>query len=203
MPTSQRVRPARRRPPSESRQTQRLKTRARLFDAALNEIAQHGLATADVTAIATAAGVVRGTFYFHFPTKEHVLVELERTEETRIVADLEQRDEDLTKTLTRLVEHALEAERRLGAVVFRDMLGLHFMSSRPVDDELAEHPLAGFLMRLIADAQRRGHVQPDADPAELATFFLTGFFALLATGANDPRLLKHYVITIVKGMEKR
>jgi AcrR family transcriptional regulator len=56
-----------------------LETRARLFDAALAEIGRSGLAGADVTAIASAAGVVQGTFYFHFPTKEHVLVELVST----------------------------------------------------------------------------------------------------------------------------
>ena len=64
-------------------------TRARLFDAALTEIGRSGLAGADVSAIASAAGVVRGTFYFHFPTKEHVLVELERNEEVKIVEELD------------------------------------------------------------------------------------------------------------------
>ena len=61
-----------------SRDAQRLETRARVFDAAVAEIGRSGLAGADVSAIARAAGVVRGTFDFHFPTKEHVLVELER-----------------------------------------------------------------------------------------------------------------------------
>src|SRR3954447_21857055 len=70
------------------RQVRMRETRARLFDAALTEIGRTSLAAADVTAIASAAGVVRGTFYFHFPTKEHVLVELERREETKIVAEL-------------------------------------------------------------------------------------------------------------------
>src|ERR1035441_11125108 len=71
------------------REVRRLDARARLFDAALAEIGRCGLAGADVSAIASAAGVVRGTFYFHFPTKEHVLVELERNEEARIVAELD------------------------------------------------------------------------------------------------------------------
>src|ERR1700710_284075 len=90
------------------REVQRLETRARLFDAALTEIGSSGLAAADVTAIATAAGVVRGTFYFHFPTKEHVLVELERGEEAKIVGELRDAQAepgDLVSILLLLVRH--------------------------------------------------------------------------------------------------
>jgi AcrR family transcriptional regulator len=71
-----------------ARDAQRLETRARLFDAAVTEIGRSGLAGADVSTIAAAAGVARGTFYFHFPTKEHVVVEVERAEEAKIVARL-------------------------------------------------------------------------------------------------------------------
>src|SRR5215203_7144446 len=71
-----------------ARDAQRLETRARLFDAAVAEISRSGLAGADVSTIAAAVGVARGTFYFHFPTKEHVVVEVERAEEAKIVARL-------------------------------------------------------------------------------------------------------------------
>ncbi|OBF94091.1 TetR family transcriptional regulator [Mycobacterium sp. 852014-52450_SCH5900713] len=185
------------------REARRLETRARLFDAALAEIAQRGLAAADVSAIAAAAGVVRGTFYFHFPTKEHVLAELERSEETRIISELGAANGDLSSILSQLVAHVLDAEKRLGAAVFRDMLGLHFSSSRPVEDEFAQHPLARFLVGLISRAQSAGQVSAEVDAAELGTFFLTGLFALLATGTHDPAQLSRYVTTIVKGMEKR
>ncbi len=192
------------------REVRRLETRARLFDAALAEIGRSGLAAADVTAIATAAGVVRGTFYFHFPTKEHVLVELERNEEASIVSglrDSQAKDDDLVPMLLSLVRHVLTAEGRLGPVVFRDMLGLHFSSARPIEDELAQHPLLEFLAGAITDAQHAGRVPSDADAGELGMFFLTGLFALLATGAHDSTssdaVLNRYVTTIVKGMEAR
>jgi AcrR family transcriptional regulator len=192
------------------REAQRLKTRARVFDAAVAEIERSGLAGADVAAIAAAAGVVRGTFYFHFPTKEHVLVELERAEEVKMVASLEtrvSRSGDLMSMLTRLVRQVFAAERRLGPVVFRDMLGLHFSATRPVEDELGEHPLAGFVIAAIAEAQAAGHVSRDADAGELGTIFLTGLFALLATGAAASgarsTLLDRYVKTIVRGMERQ
>ena len=193
-----------------AREAQRLETRARVFDAAVAEIGRSGLASADVSAIARAAGVVRGTFYFHFPTKEHVLVELERAEEATIVAKLDTRTTsatDLASVLTLLVRQVLAAERRLGPVIFRDMLGLHFSSTRPVEDALGEHPLAGFVIAAIAEAQAAGRVPPDADPGELGVIFMTGLFALLATNGPASRartaLLDRYVMTIVEGMETR
>jgi len=45
------------------------------------------MAGADVNAIVTAAGVAHGTFFFHFPSKEHVLLELEGREEARMAAE--------------------------------------------------------------------------------------------------------------------
>jgi AcrR family transcriptional regulator len=195
-------------PVVSAREAQRLRTRARLFDAAVAEIGRSGLASTDVAAIAAAVGVARGTFYFHFPTKEHVLVELERTEEAKIVAMLATEASepgDLMSVLTLLVRQVLAAEQRLGPVVFRDMLGLHFSATRPVEDEPGEHPLAEFVIAAIAEAQAAGRASRDADAGELGVIFLTGLFALLATAttASQPRaaLLDRYVKTIVQGME--
>lgn len=190
-------------PGGSVRETRRLETRARLFDAALAEISRRGLAAADVSAIVADAGVARGTFYFHFPTKEHVLVEVERAEETRIISELGVAKGDLMSVLSQLVRHVLSAEKRLGEAVFRDMLGLHFSSTRPIEDEFARHPLGQFVVDVIGRAQDDGQVDPEVDATELASFFLTGLFALLATGAHDAALLSRYVTTVVKGMEKR
>ena len=193
-----------------AREAQRLETRARLFDAAVTEIGRSGLAGADVSTIAAAAGVARGTFYFHFPTKEHVVVEVERAEEAKIVARLGTRQPeptDLLSMLSLLVREVLAAERRLGPVFFRDMLGLHFSSTRPGDDEVDEHPLAEFVIAAIAGAQSAGRVARDADAGELGVFFLTGLFGLLASDASAPKaraaLMDRYVKTIVLGMETR
>jgi AcrR family transcriptional regulator len=190
-----------------TREAQRLQTRARLFDAAVAEIGRSGLAGADVAAIAAATGVARGTFYFHFPTKEHILVELERAEEAKIVAKLAtkaSRAGDLLTLLRLLVRQVLAAEERLGPVVFRDMLGLHFSATRPIGDETAAHPLAEFVIAAIGEAQAARRVSRDADAGELGVIFMTGLFALLVTGpASKTRaaLLDRYVKTIVSGME--
>jgi hypothetical protein len=115
--------------------------------------------------------------------------------------------DDLVSMLSVLVREVLAAGQRLGPVVFRDMLGLHFSSTRPVEDELREHPLAEFVIAAITEAQAAQRVPREADPGELAVFFLTGLFALLATGiaASGARAatLDRYVTTIVQGMEAR
>src|ERR1700735_5847172 len=72
----------------KGRDAQRRQTRQKVYAAALAEFKRTGMAGADVGDIAAAAGVARGTFYFHFPTKEHVLAEFERHEEARLVAQL-------------------------------------------------------------------------------------------------------------------
>jgi hypothetical protein len=139
-----------------------------------------------------------------------VVVEVERAEEAKIVDRLGTRQSeptDLLSMLSLLVREVLAAERRLGPVFFRDMLGLHFSSTRPVEDELSEHPLAEFVVAAIAQAQAAGRVTPDADAGDLGVFFLTGLFALLATNASAPKaravLMDRYAETIVQGMEKR
>jgi hypothetical protein len=106
--------------------------------------------------------------------------------------------------LTLLVRQVLAAEERLGPVVFRDMLGLHFSAARPIEDETAEHPLAEFVIAAIGEAKAARRVSRDVDAGELGVIFMTGLFALLATsGASKSRaaLLDRYVKTIVQGME--
>src|ERR1700729_2800005 len=112
----------------KGRDAQRRQTRQKVYAAALAEFKRTGMAAADVGDIAAAAGVARGTFYFHFPTKEHVLAELERHEGARLVAQLEKflaRPHDLADALTETVRLMAQMERRVGKVLFREMLALH------------------------------------------------------------------------------
>src|ERR1700726_5000979 len=106
-----------------AREAKRLQTRERLLGAPIAEFARAGIAEADVSAIVAAAGVAHGTFFFHFPTKEHVLLELEHREEERIAKELGRfvtSQRDLSSTLKEAVHLVMRLERRLGAVLFKD-----------------------------------------------------------------------------------
>src|SRR4051794_29735078 len=142
-----------------AREAKRLQTRERLMGAAIAEFKRSGMTEADVGAIVTAAGVAHGTFFFHFPTKEHVLLELERREEERIAKQLhryvESKRGDLPAILKEAVRLVLGLERRLGAVLFKDFLALHFSQTRPTD-ESKEHPVIVTVAQEIERAQHDG-----------------------------------------------
>ncbi len=62
--------------PVPARQEQRQQTRARLVDAALRVFAERGYDHATVEEISIAAGYSKGAYYFHFDSKEDILLEL-------------------------------------------------------------------------------------------------------------------------------
>jgi len=188
-----------------ARAAKRLQTRERLMGAAIAEFKRSGMATADVSAIVAAAGVAHGTFFFHFPTKEHVLLELEHREEERIAKELGRfvtAQRDLSSTLKEAARLVMGLERRLGAVLFKDFLALHFSQTRPVD-ESKEHPVIVQVAQQIEDAQDGGQVDPDVNPMNSAVFFLLGLYALLTTTHDWPAqdaMLEDYVARNLRGI---
>src|SRR6185436_2541671 len=71
-----------------SRTRARLETRGRVFEAATAEFRRVGVASAQIEDIVRAAGVARGTFYLHFPTKDHVLLEILRRKQEAVAVQL-------------------------------------------------------------------------------------------------------------------
>lgn len=189
------------------REAKRLQTRERLLGAAIAEFKRAGMADADVGAIVAAAGVAHGTFFFHFPTKEHVLLELEQREEERIAKQFAQflkKPHDLESALRESMRLVIGLERRLGHLLFKDFLALHFSQTRPRVDEDMEHPVIAKVADEITAAQQRGDVAADVNPVNSAVFFLLGFYALLVTTNDWPtrdELLDDYVRRTLRSMQ--
>jgi AcrR family transcriptional regulator len=169
------------------RQAKRLQTRERLLGAAVAEFKRAGMAEADVAAIVASAGVAHGTFFFHFPTKEHVLLEMEHREEERIATQFGKfvaAEHDLAAAFDEAVRLVLAIERRIGPVLFKDLLALHFSPTRPQSESGEDHALIVLVAREIELAQKRGEAAADVLPMNSAVFFLLGLYALLTTTAN-------------------
>jgi AcrR family transcriptional regulator len=153
------------------------RTRERLLGAAVGEFQRVGMAKADVRAIASAAGVSPGTFYFHFPTKEHVLIELERREEERIASELARyisQGPELTAVLTKVVVVLGGLEHRLGPLLFKDFLALHFSAARPPEEVWTDHPVIVVVVDELRRARDAGVIPDDVDPLYLGCFSLSG-----------------------------
>src|SRR4029078_4812607 len=192
-----------------SRDARRLQTRERILGAAIVEFKRAGMSGADVHAVVAAAGVAHGTFFFHFPSKERVLLELESREEARMAAEfgrfLDERH-DLVTALTKVVHLVAGLERTLGPLLFKELLALHFSPTRPNKDEWVDHPIIVLLVREIERARGDGEVHPEVDAFYSAAFFLLGIYGVLTTMSNfDTRdeMLAKLVATAVRGLEIR
>ena len=197
------------------REAQRKQTRQRVYAAAIAEFKRVGMAEADVGVIVKDAGVARGTFYFHYPTKEHVLAELERSEEARVAAQFTRftaEPHDVAEVLGEVVRLLTAVERRVGRVLFREMLGLHFSPRRPDvlpgADEWADYPLMMLVIEAVERARERGEVYPGASALHTAQFFMLGLYAMLITSDGQPKTaraatLDNFVATVLRGIESR
>ena len=136
-----------------------------------------GFDRASVARIAREAGVSRPSFYFHFPTKEHVLLEMQWMDEIRIVSRLSE-SRSLCDVLERLIDGILESKRDFGSGdLFRDRLRVYVQ--RPPELDLDDQPFP-----LVHELERRfargaAELRPGLDPVAAASLLLRGVFGLL------------------------
>jgi AcrR family transcriptional regulator len=156
------------------------RTHRRLFETALAEFCRVGVGPASIGRIAETSGVSRPTFYFHFPTKDHVLLELQWSFEEPIAARIETA-KTLDEAFVALVEGIVEA---LGALanpgVFAEMVRIYTRHS--AGKALADQP--HYLMRAVAarfvEAQSAGRLREGLDSERATHLFLTSVFGYLS-----------------------
>lgn len=188
------------------REARRLQTRERLLGAATAEFKRTGMAQADVGAIVAAAGVAHGTFFFHFPTKEHVLLELECREEERIAKQFAKflvKHHDLSDAFAESARLIIDLERRLGDPLFTEFLALHFSPTRPPAENGQHHPLIALIAERIEAAREHGEIDDDVVAMNSAVFFLLGLYALLITTHDWPNrleLVADYLTRTLRGL---
>jgi TetR/AcrR family transcriptional regulator, repressor for uid operon len=192
---------------TDGRVARRMATRAKLLAAAGSEFERTGLADGDVGAIAAAAGVARTTFYSHFPTKEHVVLALEREAEQRIAEELARfltRPHDLAEVLHQVVRLVVAARRQLGPLLFKDVLALHFSSGNLPEDEWTDHPVIVCLVEAVRQRRDTGEVDAAVDPFHSTLSFLLGLHGLLSNSRSvRPSMLDSYVATALRGIVAR
>jgi AcrR family transcriptional regulator len=199
--------PASTRTPTGRRARQRADTREKLFEAALDEFRSCGVAAAQIDRIAKAAGVVRGTFYFHFPTKDDVLIELRRRIEHQVlirVTELRLERPPLFDMLLRVADALQEAVSSIGGTELRrEVLSLYVRrpDAQSEDGTSVQQDLAAQIDR----AQQRGELRAELSADQIASLFLNSTFGSLTTleGEDLRASLYSLVGVIARGIHAR
>ncbi|MCO4745429.1 MAG: TetR/AcrR family transcriptional regulator [Proteobacteria bacterium] len=174
---------------SNSRDIQRAATREKVYLSALDVFRRDGVEAARIEDISSDAGVSRGTFYFHFATKDDVLLELLQRSEGQLVEELNALDEaaDFEQVLRSVAVHiagtwADEPELLAGV----GMVSMRSASTGRITDAREAHPVRYALIPHIERAMERGEII-NLLPADITVdFFLMNMFGMaLAWVSND------------------
>jgi AcrR family transcriptional regulator len=167
------------------RERKRDVTRGRLYAAALDEFRGAGFDRSSVSRIARKAGVSRASFYFHFPTKEHVLLELQWSLEQLIALRIAG-SESLRAALHALVEGLIEAEASVeDADLHRDMLKIYVRRPEWLPLEELSSPVTSELERQFVAGAARGELRRGLAPDQATHLCLASVFGFLI-GTADP-----------------
>jgi AcrR family transcriptional regulator len=190
------------------RARKRTETRERLFETALREFREVGVGASQIDRIARAAGVARGTFYFHFATKDDVLIELARRISARVarrVAVLDESNPSLGDLLRRVNDAILDEHSRVGeADLLGEMLSLYVRRPYDVQDPSQNIPsLADELARHLRDAVDRGELKSDLPPEQVALVLMTSLFGIytrIPPGEELQRTCEALIELLVRGL---
>ena len=174
-------------------QTRSRDTRRKLIRTALDLWNERGFDEAfeSTTAeeIARAAGVSKGTFYFHFAHKEDILLEMSWAT-AEVMADEADAAMGRGEPAQELVQGLMSSlARRMGraprAAVLRVMAHLG-RSTRPLDEPLTLRGFGEVFQRVIVYACRRGDLPTGVDADEIAALLQAATMdALAAWAATD------------------
>jgi AcrR family transcriptional regulator len=165
------------------REQQRAETHERIFQAAVAEFRRVGFSDAQIPRIAAEAGVVRGTFYFHFPSKEHVLLELSARYQLRVVEALRRlrgAGVSLRQVLDSLIDAITDVDEALGeSDLLREVLAMYLRAPQAAEPTERERGMLEELSFHFAVAMERGELRPDFAVDRLAATVLTSVFGVV------------------------
>jgi AcrR family transcriptional regulator len=166
----------------DRRQRRSAEIRERLFRAALDLFAEKGFGETTVEDITNTADVGKGTFFNHFPSKDHILLafgemQLGKLEEAIRLA--RSTNEPMPQFLRALGAHMTEEPTRNPAIVRALLQG--YLSTSPVREIMIEIQtrMHALLTQMIQLSQDRDEIRSDLPAAEIAHVFRQTIFGTL------------------------
>lgn len=181
------------------RDKQREETRRKLYLAALEVFRRDGFSGCRIDDIAQKAEVSRAAFYFHFPTKDDVLLELVREAQAPVAHALQELPPEapLERALEIIVEATAkfwEKEPKLLVDALTTSLKHHAIVMADREAEPVRLLSGGYFKR----AAEKGELSTVIAPEVLSDFFLTNCFATMLSWSAGPSGMS--LDTMLKGV---
>lgn len=180
-----------------NRDLQRQETFSRVYEAALEEFRREGVDQARVSDICARAGVAKGTFFFHFPTKDHVLLERQRRISEAMAARIENElgtVADAKAFLAGLTSIVLEEHQAVGDLELVRQINLAIVRQSGSPSLGIHHTAFGAaLTAQIRHLQQAGILKKGIEAAKLTDTLRLSFFGFLVNphfsfGTGRPRI---------------
>ncbi len=183
------------------RDRQREDTHRRLYECSLSVFRRDGFTNTKIDDIAKMAGVSRGTFYFHFPTKDDVLLELLGYVETRNAAAITSLPEDASvETILTSFCNSMADEWKSDPKLLADTSIVALRTRSSGFDDVEIDPVRSVLTKRFEIAKARGELEGPLPANFLADFFLVnalaGAIGWTANAALELRTVLEAVIQI-------
>jgi AcrR family transcriptional regulator len=166
----------------DRRQRRSAEIRGRLFNAALKLFAEKGFAETTVEDITNAADVGKGTFFNHFPSKDHILLAFGEMQVAKLqdaVNAARKVNEPMPHFLRELGSRMTQEPTRNPAII-RALLQAYLSTTQVreamIDMQNRVHALHTQMMQL---GQDRGEIRNDVPASELAQVFRQTIFGTL------------------------
>lgn len=169
------------------RDLQREETRRKVYECALHEFREKGFAAASIDEIVQRAAVSRGTFYFHFPSKEDVLLQLLGESKARVARTVERLPPGASiDMIFERVGTAIAAEWQGDARIFPDLAMVALRATSAVLPEESGDPVRIVLARRVARAIAEKDLFDTVPASMLSDLFLLNQFAVALAWSSQP-----------------
>jgi AcrR family transcriptional regulator len=161
------------------RDLQKMETRQRLYNAAIELIDKKGFSHVTISDITEKAGVSKGNFYHYFKSKDEVLIEEFLKIDTFFEETLEEvsnKHRSPLKQLAAFTEASFQYFNDVGVTVVRAVY------SSEVDPAMKKpklafpnRPVTGIIGHLVKEAQERGELRKDMSAETITEYYLQSF----------------------------
>jgi AcrR family transcriptional regulator len=182
-------------------------TRRLIIEAAAFAFAEHGFHGVSLNDIVRESGLTKGAFYFHFPSKEALALEVFRTKQEKWVGATmaammaKQRAYD---QLNAMLDCGCEMHENDASARVVGRLCLELSREPQLAPKLIGHLTVWFdiVAGVVAKAQSEGDVRPDIDPRGAAEVIVSAFIGLeqiseTLSGSSDLRARMENLRTFV------